>query len=158
VPADQAALDALRPSASQLCASAQHALGLAVLGSQIDPAHTEVRVWAAGGLLLAFVGEGALWWVANMPPGQELAPFCSTSLRTMRSADASGMGREWARWTASCVTRSSRSEVSITGLLGHLFGAWRRNDHHLCLLKVGLDLAEHPGQHLCRAQIGHLLE
>jgi hypothetical protein len=67
-PADQAALDVLHPSAYQLCASAQHALGLAAIGSQIDTAHTMVRVRAGGELLLAFVGEAALWWVANMPP------------------------------------------------------------------------------------------
>jgi hypothetical protein len=67
-PADQAALDALQPSAYQLCAAAQHALGLAAIGSQIDPAHTVVRVRAEGGLLLAFVGAGTLWWVANVPP------------------------------------------------------------------------------------------
>jgi hypothetical protein len=66
-PADQAALDALHPSAYQLCAAAQHALGLAALGSQIDAAHTTVRV-RAGDRLLAFVGTAALWWVANSPP------------------------------------------------------------------------------------------
>jgi hypothetical protein len=65
-PADQAALDALYPSAYQLCAAAQHALGLAALGSQIDSAHTTVRVRAGDGLL-AFVDAAALWWVANMP-------------------------------------------------------------------------------------------
>jgi hypothetical protein len=65
-PGDQAALDALHPSAYQLCAAAQHALGLAALGSQIDSAHTTVRV-RAGDRLLAFVGEAALWWAANTP-------------------------------------------------------------------------------------------
>jgi hypothetical protein len=67
-PADQAALDALHPSAYQLCAAAQRALRVAVLGSQIDPTHTLIRVRAGEGLLLAFEGEGALWWVANMRP------------------------------------------------------------------------------------------
>jgi hypothetical protein len=67
-PEDQAALDALHPSASQLCAAAQHALGLAALGSRIDAAHTIVRVRVEGELLLAFVGTAALWWVANAPP------------------------------------------------------------------------------------------
>jgi hypothetical protein len=60
VPADQAALDALRPSTYHLCAAAQHALSLAALGSQIDPIHSVVRVRAEGGLLLAFVGTEAL--------------------------------------------------------------------------------------------------
>jgi hypothetical protein len=67
-PSDQAALDALRPSVYQLCAAAQHALGLATLGSQIELARTMVRVRVGGELLLGFTGEGALWWVANVPP------------------------------------------------------------------------------------------
>lgn len=65
--ADQAALDASRPSAYQLCAAAQHALGLAAIGSLINPAHTVVRVQAGDGLL-AFAGAAALWWLANTPP------------------------------------------------------------------------------------------
>jgi hypothetical protein len=68
MPADQATLDTLHPSAYQLCAAAQHALGLTALGSQIDPARTVVRVRAGDGLLLAFVGAAALWWLANTPP------------------------------------------------------------------------------------------
>jgi hypothetical protein len=67
-PEDQAALDALHPSASQLCAAAQHALGSAAIGSQIDVAHSAVRVRVGEGQLLAFVGTAALWWVANMSP------------------------------------------------------------------------------------------
>jgi hypothetical protein len=66
-PSDQAALDALHPSAYQLCASAQHALGLAAIGSQIDPAHSTVAVRDGSRLRLAFVGQAALWWVANVP-------------------------------------------------------------------------------------------
>jgi hypothetical protein len=66
-PPDQAALDALRSSMYQLCAAAQHALGRAALGSQIDPAHVTVRVRAGGELLLAFTDEAALWWLANTP-------------------------------------------------------------------------------------------
>jgi hypothetical protein len=69
-PADQAALDALHPSAYQLCASAQHALGLAAIGSQIDSAHTTVRVRVGDELLLTFVGKAALWWIANTPPAE----------------------------------------------------------------------------------------
>jgi hypothetical protein len=67
-PADLAALDALRPSASQLCASAQHTLGLAALGSQIDPSHGAMRVRDGDGPLIAFVDAGVLWWSANTPP------------------------------------------------------------------------------------------
>ena len=67
-PPDQAALDALGPSAYQLCAAAQHALGLAALGSQIDAAQALVVLRADPMPRLGFVGAGALWWVANAPP------------------------------------------------------------------------------------------
>jgi hypothetical protein len=67
-PPDQAALDALRPSAYQLCAAAQHGLGLAAIGSQIHPEHWTVTLHAADAPQLAFVGACALWWVANASP------------------------------------------------------------------------------------------
>lgn len=67
-PADQAALDALRPSTYQLCARAQHVLGLAAISSQIDLARSVVQVRAGDGRQLAFVGEAALWWIANTSP------------------------------------------------------------------------------------------
>ena len=43
-PSDQAVLDALRPVHMQLCMAAQHALGLAGIGSLIEPALGTVRV------------------------------------------------------------------------------------------------------------------
>jgi hypothetical protein len=67
-PADQATLDAPHPSAYQLCAAAQHALGLAAFGSQIDPAQCRVMVRDGSGPRLAFVDEATLWWVANVSP------------------------------------------------------------------------------------------
>jgi hypothetical protein len=67
-PPDQAALDARQPSAYQLCAAAQHALGLAAIGSQIHPEHWTVTLHAADAPQLAFVGACALWWVANASP------------------------------------------------------------------------------------------
>jgi hypothetical protein len=67
-PADQAALEAAQPSAYQLCAAAQHALGLAAIGSHIDVARATIVVRARSAAQLAFAGEGALWWVANAPP------------------------------------------------------------------------------------------
>jgi hypothetical protein len=63
--ADRAALDALRPSAAQLCAAAQHALGMAAIDSLIEIAHWTIVVRTDGAWRLAFVGEAALWWVAN---------------------------------------------------------------------------------------------
>ena len=67
-PADQAALEAAQPSAYQLCAASQHALGLAAIGSRIEPTHASVTVRSRGAAQLTFAGEGALWWVANAPP------------------------------------------------------------------------------------------
>jgi DNA-binding transcriptional LysR family regulator len=65
----------LAPSAYQLCAAAQHTLGLAAIGSQIDSAYMTVRVRVGDGPLLAFVGEAALWWIANSPPPALHASF-----------------------------------------------------------------------------------
>ncbi len=67
-PADQAMLQALRPSAYDLCAAAQHALGLSAIGSQIDPARGMVVVRSSGEPPLAFAGAPSLWWVANASP------------------------------------------------------------------------------------------
>jgi hypothetical protein len=68
VPSDQAALDALHPTAMQLCAAAQHALGLAGIGSIIEPARGTVLVRAPEQPQLWLIGASALWWVANAPP------------------------------------------------------------------------------------------
>jgi hypothetical protein len=67
-PADQAALSAAQPSIYQLCAASQHALGLAAIGSRIDPTRASVTVRSSGAVLLTFAGDGALWWLANAPP------------------------------------------------------------------------------------------
>jgi len=61
-------LQALRPSAYDLCAAAQHALGLSAIGSQIDPARGMVVVRSSGEPPLAFAGAPSLWWVANASP------------------------------------------------------------------------------------------
>ena len=67
-PADQAAHDALHPTAAQLYAAAQHALGLAAISSIIEPTRGTVRVLVADELPLRLLGASALWWVANAPP------------------------------------------------------------------------------------------
>jgi hypothetical protein len=46
-----------------------------VLGSQIDPMHTLIRVRAGNRLLLVFAGAAALWWVADMPSSTLRAAF-----------------------------------------------------------------------------------
>jgi len=61
-------LQALRPSAYDLCAAAQHALGLSAIGSVIDPANCTVALRAAGVARLVCIGAPSLWWVANAPP------------------------------------------------------------------------------------------
>jgi hypothetical protein len=68
VPSDQAALDALHPTAMQLCAATQHALGLAGIGSIIEPARGTVLVRAPEQPQLRLSGASTLWWVANAPP------------------------------------------------------------------------------------------
>lgn len=56
-PPDQVTLDALQPSAYQLCAAAQHALGLAAIGSQIDLTRCTVRA-GMGYCLLLLISHG----------------------------------------------------------------------------------------------------
>lgn len=63
--ADQAVLEALQPSAYELCAAAQHALGMASLGSQIDRVGGSISVRFEGASVLTFAGAPALWWIAN---------------------------------------------------------------------------------------------
>jgi hypothetical protein len=67
-PADQAALEAMQPSAYALCAAAQHALGMASLGSQIDRERGSITLRLSGTPSLTFVGAPALWWLANATP------------------------------------------------------------------------------------------
>jgi hypothetical protein len=71
----------------QLCAAAQHALGLAALGSQIDSAHATVRVRVGDELLLTFAGAAALWWIANTPPA-ELRASIDRRLREITQMNA----------------------------------------------------------------------
>ncbi len=67
----QAALAAAAPTPEDLCQRAQHALGLAGIGSRIDRAHTAVGIYADrsgarfGELALVLDGPAVLWWVAH---------------------------------------------------------------------------------------------
>ena len=65
---DQAALEAMQPSAYELCAAAQHALGMASLGSQIDRERGSITLRLSSAPWLTFVGAPALWWLANATP------------------------------------------------------------------------------------------
>ncbi len=68
---DQAALAAAAPTPDDLCRQAQHALGLAGIGSHIDRAHGAVGIAAdrsgagLGAPTLILDGPAVLWWVAH---------------------------------------------------------------------------------------------
>jgi hypothetical protein len=67
----QAALAAAAPTPDDLCQRAQHALGLAGIGSRIDRAYTAVGIYADrsgarfGEPALVLDGPAVLWWVAH---------------------------------------------------------------------------------------------
>ncbi len=68
---DQVALAATAPTPDDLCQRAQHALGLAGIGSRIDRAHTAVGIYADrsgarfGEPALVLDGPAVLWWVTH---------------------------------------------------------------------------------------------
>jgi hypothetical protein len=68
---DQAAFAVAAPAYDDLCQRAQHALGLAGIGSRIDRAHTAVGIYADrsgarfGEPALVLDGPALLWWVAH---------------------------------------------------------------------------------------------
>ena len=68
---EQAALAAAATHPDTLCQRAQHALGLAGIGSRIDRAHTAVGIYADrsgarfGEPALVLDGPAVLWWVAH---------------------------------------------------------------------------------------------
>jgi hypothetical protein len=67
----QAALVATAPTPDDLCQQAQHALGLAGIGSHIDRAHSAVGIATdrsgagLGAPTLILDGPAVLWWVAH---------------------------------------------------------------------------------------------
>ena len=68
---DQAAFAAAAPTSDDLCQRAQHALGLAGIGSRIDRAHIAVGIYADrsgtwfGEPTLVLDGREVLWWVSH---------------------------------------------------------------------------------------------
>ena len=68
---EQAALAAAAPSPDDLCKRAQHALGLAGIGSRIERERNAIGVYAAplrspsGEATLILDGHAVLWWVAH---------------------------------------------------------------------------------------------
>jgi len=68
---EQAALAAAAPSPDALCQRAQHALGLAGIGSRIERERSAIGVYAAplrspsGEATLVLDGREVLWWVSH---------------------------------------------------------------------------------------------
>jgi hypothetical protein len=68
---EQAALAAAAPSPDALCKWAQHALGLAGIGSRIERERNAIGVyaaplrWPSGEATLVLDGRAVLWWVAH---------------------------------------------------------------------------------------------
>jgi hypothetical protein len=85
---EQAALTAAAPSPNALCRQAQHALGLAGIGSRIAPDHTAIGVYAAplqsspGAIMLVLEGHAMLW---------VLSRASSEAIRTLIAAATSAM-------------------------------------------------------------------
>jgi hypothetical protein len=71
---EQAALAAAAPSPEALCQRAQHALGLAGIGSRIEQGCNAIGVYAAplrspsGEATLLLNGRDVLWWVSQATP------------------------------------------------------------------------------------------
>ncbi len=85
-PADQARLDAARPSPRDLCCQAQHALAQAQYGSRIYPERTAVDVYISDtpgvldGPSVLLDGPAALWFVSHAQPA-DVRAFLQTAKR-----------------------------------------------------------------------------
>ncbi len=88
---DQAALATAAPTSDDLCQRAQHALGLAGIGSRIDRAHTAVGIYAGGSGTrfgeprLVLDGREVLWWVSHAT-SETIGASISAATSVMRTA------------------------------------------------------------------------
>jgi hypothetical protein len=86
---EQAALRAAAPSPDALCQRAQHALGLAGIGSRIEPERSAIGVYAAwlpspsGEFLLVLEGRAVLWWVSHAP-SEAIQALIAAAIEVMR--------------------------------------------------------------------------
>ena len=88
---DQAALTAAVTHPDTLCQRAQHALGLAGIGSRIAPDHTAIGVYAAqlptpaSPLPLVLEGRALLCWVSRAP-SESIRALIAAAINVMRAA------------------------------------------------------------------------
>jgi len=88
---EQAALAAAAPSPAALCQRAQHALGLAGIGSRIAPDDNAIGIYAAplpsqsGAITLVLEGRALLWWVSRASSGA-IRALIAAALEVMRVA------------------------------------------------------------------------
>ena len=88
---EQAALAAAAPSPDALCQRAQHALGLAGIGSRIAPDHTAIGVYAAqlptpaSPMPLVLEGRALLCWVSRAP-SESIRALIAAAIDVMRAA------------------------------------------------------------------------
>ena len=91
---EQAALAAAVPTHDEICRRAQHALGLAGIGSRIEREHSAIGVYAAplrspsGEATLVLDGREVLWWVAHAT-SEAIRALVDTATQAMRHAPES---------------------------------------------------------------------
>jgi hypothetical protein len=88
---EQAALVAAAPDPAALCQRAQHALGLAGIGSRIAPDHNAIGVYAApspapsGATPLVLEGRALLWSISRAP-SEAIRALIIAAIEVMRAA------------------------------------------------------------------------
>jgi hypothetical protein len=88
---EQAALAAAATHPDTLCQRAQHALGLAGIGSRIKPDDTAIGIYAAplpspsGAITLVLEGRALLCWVSRAP-SEAIQALIAAATRVMRAA------------------------------------------------------------------------
>lgn len=87
---DQAASLATTPDPAALCRQAQHALGLAGIGSRIAPEDNAIGIYAAlpaPSVVTPLVLEGrALLWTVSRAPAEALQTLIAAALAIVRAA------------------------------------------------------------------------
>ena len=88
---EQAALAAAATHPDTLCQRAQHALGLAGIGSRIEPDDTAIGIYAAplpspsGVITLVLEGRALLCWVSRAP-SESIQALIAAAIEVMRAA------------------------------------------------------------------------
>jgi len=88
---DQAALTAAVTHPDTLCQRAQHALGLAGIGSRIEPDDNAIGIYAAplpapsGASTLVLEGRALLCWVSRAP-SESIRALIAAAIEVMRAA------------------------------------------------------------------------